>query len=92
MVFHWSFSDSKSPQVSRTLLSIVAVLSNAVIWIVSTCPPTSMSFRPFNNPVVIVAKTQITIRAKSVNYCTFHVIIISRLFGKWLLNTLAEKI
>ena len=30
MVFHWSLSDSKSPQVSRTRLSILAVLSNAV--------------------------------------------------------------
>ena len=40
MVIHWSFSDSKSSQVSRTLLSILAVLSNAVIWLVSTHPPT----------------------------------------------------
>ena len=46
MVFHWSLSDSKSPQVSRTLLSILAVLSNAVIWIVSTRPPTFKSSRP----------------------------------------------
>ena len=29
-------SDSKSPQVSRTLLSILAVFNNAVVWIVST--------------------------------------------------------
>ena len=34
MVFHKSLSDSKSPQVSRTLLSILADLNNAVIWIV----------------------------------------------------------
>ena len=47
MVFHWSLSDSKSPQVSRTLLSILAVLSNAVIWIVSTRPPTSKSSRAY---------------------------------------------
>ena len=32
-------SDSKSSQVSRTLFSIPGVLSNAVIWIVSTRPP-----------------------------------------------------
>ena len=47
-VFHisvnWSFftgvlSDSKSPQVSRTLLSILAVLNNLVVWMVSTRPP-----------------------------------------------------
>ena len=46
MVFHMSLSDSKSPQVSRTRLRILAVLSNAVIWIVSTRPPTSKSTRP----------------------------------------------
>ena len=61
MVFHWSLSESKSPQVSRTRLRILAVLSNAVIWIVSTRPPTSKSSRPFNNPLVIVPKAPITI-------------------------------
>ena len=61
MVFHWSLSDSKSPQVSRTRLRILAVLSNAVIWIVSTRPPTSKSSRPFNNPLVIVPNAPITI-------------------------------
>ena len=43
MVFHESLSDSKSPQVSKTRLRILAVLSNAVIWIISTRPPTSKS-------------------------------------------------
>ena len=61
MVFHWSLSDSKSPQVSRTLLSILAVFSNAVVWMVSTRPPTSKSSRPFNNPLVTVPKAPITI-------------------------------
>ena len=61
MVFHWSLSDSKSPQVSGTLLSILAVLSNAVIWVVSTRPPTSKSSKPLNNPLVIVPKAPITI-------------------------------
>ena len=61
MVFYWSLSDSKSPQVSRTCLRILAVLSNAVIWIVSTRPPTSKSSRPFNNPLVIVPNAPITI-------------------------------
>ena len=44
-------------QVPRTRLRILAVLSNAVIWIVSTRPPTSKSSRPFNNPLVIVPKS-----------------------------------
>ena len=61
MVFHWSLSDSKSPQVSRTRLSILAVLSNAVVWIVSTSPLTSKSSRPFNNPLVTVPNAPITI-------------------------------
>ena len=61
MVFHWSLSDNKSLQVSRTRLRVLVVLSNAVIWIVSTRPPTSKSSRPFNNPLVIVPKASITI-------------------------------
>ena len=61
MVFHWSLSDSKSPQVSRTLLSILAVLNNTVVWMVSTRPPTSKSSSSFNNPLVIVPKAPITI-------------------------------
>ena len=61
MVFHWSLSDSKSPQVPRTRLSILAVLSNAVVWIVSTRPPTSKSSSPFNNPLVTVPNAPITI-------------------------------
>ena len=59
--FHWCLSDSKSPQLSRTLLSILVVLNNAVTWIVSTRPPTSNSSRPFNNPLVTVPNTPITI-------------------------------
>ena len=61
MVFHWSLSDSKSPQVSRTLLSILAVLNNAVIWMVSTHPPISKSSSPFSNSLVTVPNAPITI-------------------------------
>ena len=61
MVCHWSLSDSKSPQVSRTRLSILAVLGNAVVWITSTRPLTSKSSRPFNNPLVTVPNAPITI-------------------------------
>ena len=35
--------DCKSPQVSRTLLSILAFLNNAVVEMVSTRPSTSKS-------------------------------------------------
>ena len=61
MVSHWILSDSKSPQVSRTLLSILAVLNDAVLWMVSTRPPTSKSSCPYNNSLVTVPKAPITI-------------------------------
>ena len=38
MIFHWSLSDSNFTQISRTLLSILANLNNAVVWTVSTRP------------------------------------------------------
>ena len=38
MVFHKSLSDSKSPLVSGTFLSILVDLSNAVVLTVSTRP------------------------------------------------------
>ena len=60
MFFQWRLSDSKSPLVSRTLLSILAVFYNAVVWMVSTRPPTSKSSRPFINPLVTVPKAPIT--------------------------------
>ena len=87
MVFHRCFSDSKSPQVSRTLFSILAVLSNAVIWIVSTHRPNSKSSTPFDNPLVIVPKALITIGtivtymfhsfslARSGTYPSFHIVL-----------------
>ena len=60
MVFHLSLSDRKSPQVSRTLLSILDILNNAVVWMVSTRPPTSKSSSPFSNPLVTVPNAPIT--------------------------------
>ena len=61
MVSYWTLSESKSPQVSRTLLSILAVFTIALVWMVSTRPPTSKSSRPFNNSLVSVPKPAITI-------------------------------
>ena len=61
MVFHWNPSGSKSPRVSRTLLSILAVLNNVVVWMVSTRPPTFKSSSPFSNPLVTVPNVPITI-------------------------------
>ena len=61
MVFHRSLNDSKFPQVSRTLLSILAVLNNAVVWMVSSRPLTSKSSSPFNSPLITVPNAPITI-------------------------------
>ena len=70
LVFHWSLSDSKSPQVSRTLFSILAVFNNTVVWMVSTRPPTSKSSSPFSNPLVTVPNAPITIGI--IVTCMFH--------------------
>ena len=61
VVFHWSLSDSKSPQVSRTLLSILANLNSVLVWMVTTRPLISKSSRPFNNPSMTLLRAPITI-------------------------------
>ena len=61
MVSHWNLSDSKSPQVSVTLLNILANLNNAVVWMVSVCPLIFMSSSPFTNLLGIVPSVPITI-------------------------------
>ena len=61
MVSHWILSDSKSPQVSRTLLCILADLNKAVVWMVSTRPIISKSSSPCTNPLVTVPRAPITI-------------------------------
>ena len=61
MVFHWSLSNSKSLQVFRTFLSILADLSNVVVWMVSTRPIISKSSSPYINPLVTVPRAPITI-------------------------------
>ena len=70
MAFYWSLSDSKSPQVSRILLSILAVFNNAVVWMVFTRPPTSKSSSPFSNHFVTVQNAPITIGI--IVTCMFH--------------------
>ena len=70
MVFHWILIDCKSSQVSRTFLSILAVLNSAVVWMVSNRPPTFKSSSPFSNPLVTVPKAPITIGI--IVTCMFH--------------------
>ena len=61
MAFYWSLSVNKSLQFTRTLLSILAVFNNAVVWMVSTRPPTSKFSRHFHNPLVTEPKAPIPI-------------------------------
>ena len=61
MVVHWSLSDFRSPQVSETLLSILAVLNNAGVWTVFARPVFYKSSSPFSNPLVTIQKAPITI-------------------------------
>ena len=60
MIIHWSLSDSNSPQVSRTLRSILVDLNNTVVWMVSTHPLISQSSSLCINPLVTVPRAQIT--------------------------------
>ena len=55
LVFHNNFSDSKSLQVTRTRLNILAELNIAVVWMVSTGLLISKSFSPFTQPLQIVS-------------------------------------
>ena len=57
--FHWSLSDSKSPQVSRILLNTLADLKNAVGWTVFTRFVISKSSSPCTNSSVTIPKTNI---------------------------------
>ena len=61
MVFHWFLSDSRAPQVSRTLLSILADLNNALVQIVSIHPLISKSSSPCTNPLVTLPSAPIII-------------------------------
>ena len=61
MDFYWSLSLLKSPQVTRTVLSILADFNNAVVWMVSARPFISKSSCPFTNPLLTVPRAPITI-------------------------------
>ena len=68
--FWLEFEWQQVPQVSRTLLNILAVLNSAVVWMVSTRPPTSKFSSPFSNPLVTVPNAPITIAI--IVTCMFH--------------------
>ena len=61
MVSHWSLSNSKSPQVFRTFLCILADLNTAVVWMVSTRPLLSKSSSRCTNPLATVPSAPVRI-------------------------------
>ena len=71
MVFHRSLSDSKSPQVSRTRLRILANLSNDVVWMAFTRPLISKSSSLRTNHLVTVQSAPIIILLlDNFTYCS----------------------
>ena len=68
--FHWSLSDSKTLQVSMTLLSILTELDNIVVWMASVRPRTCKSSSSFTKPLGVVPSAPITIDT-TVNFM-FH--------------------
>ena len=61
MISHWSLSDYNPPQVTRTLLSIMADLNNVIVWMVSTCTLISRSSSHLTNLLGIVPSVPTTI-------------------------------
>ena len=68
--FEWHQNSSSLQDFHRSLLNILTVLNNVVVWMVSTRPPTSKSSGPFSNPLVTVPNARVTIGI-TVNF-KFH--------------------
>ena len=75
MVFQWSLSDSKSRQVSRTFLSILADLNNALVGMVSNCHANFESSSPFFQTLWTDHSSPITI-CISISLILNHVLIL----------------
>ena len=81
MVFHWSLSDNKFPQISRNLLSILTDLKNAVVWMVFICPPIFNSSSPLSNLFGILPSAPTTIGI-TVHF-KFHIFFSSLAWSKY---------
>ena len=60
IVFDWKLRDSKSPQVTGNLLSILADLNNVVVWMCFNWSSYLKSSSPFNNYSMTVQRAPIT--------------------------------
>ena len=61
VVIQWSLSDSKCPQVSKTLLRILVNFNNGVVWMVAFLFLISNSSSVLSKPLGTIANTPITI-------------------------------
>ena len=78
MVFHLNLRDGNSSQGSRTLLSILADINNAVVWMASTRPPIFQFFSLLYKPLGTAPRAPITI---AVTVCMmFHSFVSSFAF------------
>ena len=78
MVFNRSLSDSKSPQVSTTLLGVLADLNNPVVWMVI-----SKSSSPLINPLVTVPSVPIAIGI-TTSFCSIFFSVLKQGIGTYL--------
>ena len=93
MVFHLSLCDNKSSQVSRTRLSILADLSNAVVRIVFTPPLISKSFSLCMNPLVTVSRAQLYLVQMSLSWSTvFSIPFLFAFFQLYLVVSRNSKV
>ena len=69
LVLQWSFSDSNSPQLPRTLLTILALRNNVVVWMIPLVRQLSSPAIPLT-PLVTVTNALITIGM--IVTCIFH--------------------
>ena len=70
MVFHWSLSNCKSPQVLRTFLCILTGLNNTVVWMVLIYLPIFISSSSFFKPLGTIRSVLVTIGVTIT--LTFH--------------------
>ena len=101
MVFHWSLRDNKSHRISRTHLSILVDLNNAVVWMVSIRPPISNLSSPLTKSLGTVTRAPITIGitvililprflssfARSKYFSFFSFFSFSLIFTRWSSRT-----
>ena len=70
VVVHWSLSNSKSPQVSRTLHSILADLNNAIVRIISILY-VSFSMKKFTSFLFLVSYHKVSSSSNDLETCLY---------------------